>query len=678
MSIFNDTLISFFHLENIGLFLAFALIGLGVLVILWMFTRYRRIRNALTQFKAIVNESTDTQSFTEGYETYRSKAVEIPGVRHAWIEFEETLIPPLDDIDDPNYRVYRNTKRPSDYFSTTAIHHFQLRPLIQPHTFVGLGLLFTFLGLVAALTETGAAFANANADELQRALKSLLEIAGTKFWASVGGLLTSILVGAAVSGFSASIRKNLHIICDLLEERLLYANLERIAVDQYGHSQRQTRRLEEMSTEITVALGNRISDAISELPPMLSSSLGDTMKPITEELTKVTDKLGSENLSAIEKMTDSFANKITGSSGDAMNNVTHQLEALVKTLESTASQLSGGGNNLSTGLEQAIAGINATMMDVAKQLKETTSQAGDQFKADAGEASSGLKEVISEMRSQQQGSVEQMRTMTEALNEMSTKVSRSVEELIERSGTELSESIKGSVKGTSETVENALRSLGDVIEGRVTTATETAQNSFTSSFASLQQQLNDTSEGLTNSINGWRTHLNEISARFEAISGQLAIQVGAISNVNEQVGQSGLVFQQSARAVQEASAPLTQASRQLDQSMTQMSGLMESTLNETRTASAAMEEHLKIMAGSVAALQSAWERNGQHLTNVDTELENAFRQVSKHLSDSLSQLSTFASELDTNLSDSVGKLSGFVLEVSELVEELSESQRPRH
>lgn len=101
----------------------------------------------------------------------------------------------------------------------------------MPGTFVGLGLLFTFLGLVAALTETGKSFSNNNIEEIQKALEALLLIAGTKFSASVGGLGTSIVVGAFYQLFNNNLRNGLNSLSNVLEKRLksfanLFANIK--------------------------------------------------------------------------------------------------------------------------------------------------------------------------------------------------------------------------------------------------------------------------------------------------------------------------------------------------------------------------------------------------------------------------------------------------------------------
>ena len=651
-----------------------ALMGLGGLVIISMLAKFVKVKSALNDMIDIVKETTDETDFTSKYETLRDKIIKVPSLKHTWSEFEETLIPPLEDIDDPNYRVFRNTKRPSDYFSASSVHHFQIQALIQPHTFVGLGLLFTFLGLVAALTTAGASFSSNDFEQIQGALQKLLEVAGTKFWASVGGLFTSILVGAVFQGFNGSISKRLHIINNLLEERLLYANHERIAVDQYGHSQRQTRRLEEMSTEITLALGDRISSAIGELPTMLSTSLGETMQPVTDELRNVTQNLNTDNQSALKDMAGEFAKQVTGSSSETFEHVNTQLEKLVATLEITATKLSGGGDELRNGLEGTISNINQTMLDIANQLKESTSQAGSQFKSDAESASSELKDVLMVIKSQQETSADKITQLTDSLEKVSSSTSQSINDMIENSGSQLGRVVNEAVGKTSQTISDALVGLGDDVENRVRTATSSAQAAFTDSFADLNEKLAGTSSDLTRVIKDWQKHLTDISTRFESISGQLSNQVSAVSDVNKQVAITGSSFSQSAQAVRDASAPLNQVAAQLNQATTSVNELLSKTIHDTQKASESFTGTLKIMSASVSNLQETWESNGKHLKNVDTELENAFRQITNQMSSSLEQLNHFTKEIDMSLSGSLEQLSGFVMEVRDLVEEFGEAK----
>ncbi len=59
---------------------------------------------------------------------------------------------------------------------------------------VAIGLVITFLGIVAALSEATGAIGTGNPSEIQAALMGLLAIAATKFWTSIAGVLASIVL----------------------------------------------------------------------------------------------------------------------------------------------------------------------------------------------------------------------------------------------------------------------------------------------------------------------------------------------------------------------------------------------------------------------------------------------------------------------------------------------------
>ena len=59
---------------------------------------------------------------------------------------------------------------------------------------VAIGLVITFMGIVAALTEATSAMGPGGGAAMQGALVNLLTIAATKFWTSIAGVLASIIL----------------------------------------------------------------------------------------------------------------------------------------------------------------------------------------------------------------------------------------------------------------------------------------------------------------------------------------------------------------------------------------------------------------------------------------------------------------------------------------------------
>src|SRR5690242_10153125 len=107
-------------------------------------------------------------------------------IRLAWSQFRETL---LDETEVP----MRATVRADGYF----LHLGDDTRILAwwANIFVAIGLTFTFLGIVAALTVTVKALSAADGSaNMTPALINLLTITSVKFWTSIAGVLASILL----------------------------------------------------------------------------------------------------------------------------------------------------------------------------------------------------------------------------------------------------------------------------------------------------------------------------------------------------------------------------------------------------------------------------------------------------------------------------------------------------
>jgi hypothetical protein len=98
--------------------------------------------------------------------------------------------------------------------------------------FVAVGLVVTFLGIVAALTEAVATMKAGSSGGMQAALLGLLEIAATKFWTSVAGVLSSILLRLVARRRRSRITALEADFFATLENLVVFAPPERVAQEQ--------------------------------------------------------------------------------------------------------------------------------------------------------------------------------------------------------------------------------------------------------------------------------------------------------------------------------------------------------------------------------------------------------------------------------------------------------------
>lgn len=183
-----------FRDEHIAVFFAVTLIGSAVFVYLFFrFVRIQPFYSTLLRLNRAVIAYPDTPSFCENFQNIDEAFKKEGSFSHAWAEFGETLVHPEAD----EQKVIRNTTRPASYLNVHAAIESGL-PLpgyqAMPNYFVGIGLLFTFLGLVAGLHYAAEGVNSPNVKEAQKALEILLKVASFKFLTSIAGILSSLFL----------------------------------------------------------------------------------------------------------------------------------------------------------------------------------------------------------------------------------------------------------------------------------------------------------------------------------------------------------------------------------------------------------------------------------------------------------------------------------------------------
>lgn len=126
----------------------------------------------------------------------------------AWRRYRKTFVigplPPIRAAQRPNIFFYGAVPPPT-WLGFAA------------NTFVGLGLLLTFLGLVAALTFAAEGMREADPAGMLEAMRDLLAAAASKFVTSIAGVGLSLLLNLLERILSASLRQNLDSLSSAVE-----------------------------------------------------------------------------------------------------------------------------------------------------------------------------------------------------------------------------------------------------------------------------------------------------------------------------------------------------------------------------------------------------------------------------------------------------------------------------
>lgn len=188
----TSLVVTLFAAPGVALGLAAVVFLCGVALILWSsFTEYQPLLRELTE------RWNRLQSLSGGdrRKSFAAAFAEIDLRFSSVTEGPQSLA-----LGWANYRGLLTQN--GDVLATTARAHDAFEPLDEParalewwaNILIAIGLVITFLGIVAALSEATASVGAGGSSAMQTALMGLLAIAATKFWTSIAGVLASVML----------------------------------------------------------------------------------------------------------------------------------------------------------------------------------------------------------------------------------------------------------------------------------------------------------------------------------------------------------------------------------------------------------------------------------------------------------------------------------------------------
>ena len=151
--------------------------------------------------------------------------------------------------------------------------------------FVAIGLIFTFLGVVAALSEATAALGqSSDPTVMQGALSGLLTITATKFWTSIAGVFASVLMRVFERRWTMRIDRLLEDLCRVVDQRIPPVTPGILAGEQLAEVRLQTELLAEMRDSLARMAGATPVAAAAVRHSPLASQPAATQPPLAVRL----------------------------------------------------------------------------------------------------------------------------------------------------------------------------------------------------------------------------------------------------------------------------------------------------------------------------------------------------------------------------------------------------------
>lgn len=262
-----------------------------------------------------------------------------------WEEFRETTIEPKPGVASG----IKNAVRPTAFFNLDEMGFGVSGWRFVPGLFVSVGLAATFLGLIAALQQTGESLqSGGDQAKVMSALTQLLTVASAKFIMSLTGLVCSILFTIVLRYCSNRLDSAMLRFTHELELRMNFVSLEDIGERQLAAIMDQRDHMQKLNHELIAALSEPLHKAVSsneaQMGSMIDQLSGSLTTGLVTAMTATSERLetASEKLSGLAGEIASAAEKFS----TAAERTAVGLDGAARRLEIVSDNLSKAGNGL--------------------------------------------------------------------------------------------------------------------------------------------------------------------------------------------------------------------------------------------------------------------------------------------------------------------------------------------
>lgn len=230
---------------------------------------------------------------------------ESSALKGQWIEYRSTLQQPYKDFDadiveEPQVR---NTVSASSLFTFSNVISSKLNIRTYtsiPNLLTGLGLLFTFIGLMMGISESATGLSSGDIEAAKSSLSPLLHGASIAFTTSVVGLGLSMVFSFYEKHKFHRVEAQLNNFSRLLMARIKYVDADTLAAMQLTATKEQTRALQGFHQEQQRVTDETIERVCGEFKKALFDSTGSEFDKMREFIGELNNSIQSNVLALNE------------------------------------------------------------------------------------------------------------------------------------------------------------------------------------------------------------------------------------------------------------------------------------------------------------------------------------------------------------------------------------------
>jgi methyl-accepting chemotaxis protein len=495
-----------------------------------------RIRPILRGAQNALSEITKYQNTTEFAERFDEFSLTIeanPILKHAWSEFDETLIkdPKLEPL------AIRNTRVAGDYFHRGSIigDRMNLRFYSAfPNLLTGTGILGTFVGLVAGIWLSSKGLGAADTEVMRQALQNLLDGASLAFTTSICGLLSSIIFSWREKHWIHALDGYVRSWNDELDARVERVTSENLASLQLKQSKQQTEILTQFTTDLAFQIADAFQDRISE-------TLAPTLTQLVDGVEALRGDLGRRSDDALEAMVASFSETLTSSAGKELSalgetlnslndKLTDQIDNMVLRQQQIGDASSKSAKDMATAVDTSLGqmqtGVEVLLKEMTKRVAGMVGDIGGEMRDSAAEVSKRLAELTDHLND----SIEKVRQSMRDTAQATT----SYKEILNKTGEVVTD--LGDVAGT---VGNIVGPMNEAVSniGEVATVMEGISGRNEEVAKDIASSINDMGVVHTTTQELWARYDDRFADIDKSLSKTMQEIVGGVENYTDRVRQ---------------------------------------------------------------------------------------------------------------------------------------------
>ena len=260
-------------------------------------------------------------------------------------------------------------RQPDEFFNSTSLLKDRWLPLCKagPSYLVGIGLVFTFLGIAVVIYRASLALGSSN--DLQ-ALRDLLGAASLKFWTSLVGVALSVITSGYFRHLTARFNVATSDFSYALSRRVSFLSQEYSLQMTNIYLSRQVEALHELRTAVLQREEESSDKIVKELQSLQKGMISVTENTFSELVEKSTSELSSAITNSLRDVANTFV-----SINIDLKLIMEQVQQLPNSFRSLSQEV----NHSSLETAGQIQGAGRVLMDDLGKAKIASSEIAAEF-----------------------------------------------------------------------------------------------------------------------------------------------------------------------------------------------------------------------------------------------------------------------------------------------------------